>query len=337
MPMSPVSPSITIANLGWSTPDGCAVLSDLDLHFPRERTGLVGRNGVGKSTLLRLLTGELSPTSGSIAVGGSITMLRQTVQVAADESIADLFAARAGLALLRRAEAGEASVEEIGDADWTLEARIDEALASVGLPLPADTPLTALSGGQRTRAALAGAMFAGPDFLLLDEPTNNLDREGREAVRTLLAGWRGGAIVVSHDRELLEGMDAIVELTPLEVSGTALDITSPGLPIAITAHDGAFVAQNRIETISALAPYTPGFFASEQSVNNLSYSIRGLTTDNVDPRSEERVYIYQDGVPISRTSGASVALFDLDRVDVYKGPEPTRFGDWERNGRCIDF
>src|SRR3546814_7071748 len=58
-------------------------------------------------------------------------------------------------------------------------------------------------------------MFAAPDFLLLDEPTNNLDREGRRAVRDLLAGWRGGAIVVSHDRELLEEMDAIVELTGL--------------------------------------------------------------------------------------------------------------------------
>src|SRR5690606_35224745 len=138
MPMSPVSPSITIANLGWSTPDGRAVLSGLDLHFQRERTGLVGRNGVGKSTLLRLLTGELSPTTGSIAVNGNIAMLRQTVQVAAHESIADLFGARAALALLRKAEAGEASVEEIGDADWTLEARIDAALAEVGLPLPAD-------------------------------------------------------------------------------------------------------------------------------------------------------------------------------------------------------
>src|SRR3546814_10430728 len=74
-----------------------------------ERTGLVGRNGVGKSTLLRLLTGELSPASGSIAVDGSIAMLRQTVQVAAHENIADLFDARAGLALLRKAEAGEAS------------------------------------------------------------------------------------------------------------------------------------------------------------------------------------------------------------------------------------
>lgn len=213
--MPPVSPSITIANLGWSTPDGRAVLSNLDLHFPRERIGIVGRNGVGKSTLLRVLTGELSPASGSIAIDGSIAMLRQTVQVAGDERIADLFDARAGLALLRKAEAGEASVEEIGDADWTLEARIDEALAGVGLPLPPDTPLTRLSGGQRTRAALAGAMFAAPDFLLLDEPTNNLDRDGRRAVQDLLAGWRGGAIVVSHDRELLEEMDAIVELSPL--------------------------------------------------------------------------------------------------------------------------
>ncbi|MBO9697749.1 MAG: ABC-F family ATP-binding cassette domain-containing protein [Sphingopyxis sp.] len=208
-------PSITISNLGWSTPDGRAVLSDLDLGFQNERTGIVGRNGVGKSTLLRLLTRELLPSSGSIAIDGSIAMLRQTVQVAAHESIADLFGARDGLALLRKAEVGEASVDEIGDADWTLEARIDEALASIGLPLPADTPLAELSGGQRTRAALAGAMFTAPDFLLLDEPTNNLDREGRKAVRDLLAGWRGGAIVVSHDRELLEEMDAIVELTSL--------------------------------------------------------------------------------------------------------------------------
>ena len=213
--MLSVSPSITISNLGWSAPDGCAVLSDLDLNFQPERAGIVGRNGVGKSTLLRLLTGELTPASGSIAIDGSTAMLRQAVQFRPHESIADLFGARDSLALLRKAEAGEASVEEIGDADWTLEARIDEALAGVGLPLPAGTPLAQLSGGQRTRVALAGAMFDAPDFLLLDEPTNNLDREGREAVRDLLARWRGGAIVVSHDRELLEEMDAIVELTSL--------------------------------------------------------------------------------------------------------------------------
>jgi ATPase subunit of ABC transporter with duplicated ATPase domains len=208
-------PSITISHLSWSTPDGRTVLADLDLNFRRERAGIVGRNGVGKSTLLRLLTGELVPAAGSIAIDGSIAMLRQTVQVGADETVADLFGIAPDLVLLRKAEAGAATVDEIAEADWTLEARVDEALANVGLPLPADTPLARLSGGQRTRAALAGAMFAAPDFLLLDEPTNNLDREGREAVRSLLAGWRAGAIIVSHDRELLEEMDAIVEMTSL--------------------------------------------------------------------------------------------------------------------------
>jgi ATPase subunit of ABC transporter with duplicated ATPase domains len=215
-----VMPSITVSNLGWSTPDGRAVLSGLDLRFSPERTGIVGRNGVGKSTLLRLLSGELTPATGHIAIDGSAAMLRQTVQVGADEMVADLFDARAALALLRKAEAGDANIDEIAEADWTLEARIEEALAGVGLSVPAETPLAALSGGQRTRAALAGAMFAAPDFLLLDEPTNNLDRDGREAVRDLLARWRGGAIVVSHDRELLEGMDAIVELTTLGAGRT---------------------------------------------------------------------------------------------------------------------
>ena len=207
--------SITLANLGWSTPGNRTILSGLDLHFAHERTGIVGRNGVGKSTLLRLLTGELTPATGHVAVDGRVALLRQSVQVGAGETIADLFDARAGLALLRKAEAGEASIDKIAEADWTLEARIDEALAVVDLPFAADTPLDALSGGQCTRAALAGAMFGAPDFLLLDEPTNNLDREGRAAVRELLRGWRGGAIVVSHDRELLEEMDAIVELTAL--------------------------------------------------------------------------------------------------------------------------
>jgi ATPase subunit of ABC transporter with duplicated ATPase domains len=81
--------------------------------------------------------------------------------------------------------------------------------------MPSDTRLGTLSGGQRTRLGLAALVFAEPDFILLDEPTNNLDRDGRRAVVDLLAGWRTGAVVVSHDRELLETLDAIVELTSL--------------------------------------------------------------------------------------------------------------------------
>ncbi|HYD43743.1 MAG TPA: ATP-binding cassette domain-containing protein, partial [Phenylobacterium sp.] len=78
-----------------------------------------------------------------------------------------------------------------------------------------DAPAAALSGGQATRAALAGLLIARPDLILLDEPTNNLDREGRALVAEVIGRWKGGAVVVSHDRELLNRMDRIVELSSL--------------------------------------------------------------------------------------------------------------------------
>lgn len=207
--------SITLSNLSWSTPDGRGLFSNLDLTFGAERTGLVGRNGVGKTTLLKLISGAFPPQSGKIAVSGTQGVLRQTVQTRPNETIAGLFGATGALALLRRAEAGEADADDLAAADWTLEARMALALDRVGLYAPPETMLASLSGGQRTRAGLAALVFAEPDILLLDEPTNNLDREGREAVIALLSGWRGGAVIVSHDRRLLETMDAIVELTAL--------------------------------------------------------------------------------------------------------------------------
>jgi len=210
-----VPASITLTNLAWSTPDGKPLFSHLDLSFGPERVGLVGRNGVGKTTLLRLIAGALAPQSGSVAVQGRLAVLRQAVQVAEDETVADLFGAREALAVLARAEAGEASEDDLAAADWTLETRMAEALARLGLEAQPQTPLATLSGGQRTRAGLAALVFAEPDFLILDEPTNNLDADGRAAVAELLAGWRAGALVVSHDRALLETMDAIVELTSL--------------------------------------------------------------------------------------------------------------------------
>jgi ATPase subunit of ABC transporter with duplicated ATPase domains len=206
---------ITLSRLSFSTPDGTQLFSSLDLAFARQRTGLVGRNGVGKSTLFKLITGTLTPQSGGVTIDGTIGLLRQSLKAEPGETIADLFGATAQLDLLARAAAGTATANELADADWTIEARLEEALERFSLAAIADTPLETLSGGQRTRAMLAALVFADPDFLLLDEPTNNLDRDGRDAVIDLLANWRGGAIVVSHDRELFETLDAIVELTSL--------------------------------------------------------------------------------------------------------------------------
>ncbi|WP_372715683.1 ATP-binding cassette domain-containing protein [Novipirellula sp.] len=206
---------ITLRQLGWSTPDGNSLFEDFDLSVSRERIGLVGRNGVGKSTLLKLISGELLPKTGGATVTGTLGVLQQKVQIEPEETLADLFDVRKAFEILRRAEAGQASIDELADADWTLEERMAAALDRVGLDVRPDTPLCKLSGGQWTRASIAVVFFQAPDFLLLDEPTNNLDRMGREAVFNLIANWKAGAIVASHDRELLEHMDAIVEITSL--------------------------------------------------------------------------------------------------------------------------
>jgi len=210
--------SITLSNLSLSTPDGRFLLSDINLSFGAGKTGLVGRNGVGKTMLLAAIAGEHAPQSGTVSVKGSVGLLRQAVRPRPGATIADLFGARQALAALARAARGDATADELAEVDWSLDDRIAAALARVELALPPETELAILSGGEATRAELAALVFAAPDILLLDEPTNNLDRRGRQAVLDLLAAWRGGAIVVSHDRELLEQMDAIVELTSLGAS-----------------------------------------------------------------------------------------------------------------------
>jgi ATPase subunit of ABC transporter with duplicated ATPase domains len=191
--------SITLSDLAYSTADGRRLFSHLNLSFGPERTGLVGRNGTGKTTLLKLVAGHSQPQAGAVTVSGRLGFLRQSVQIEPRETVADLFGVTEQLSLLRKAESGDATVEELASADWLLEARMVAALADIGLAAEPDTLLSALSGGQRTRAALAALVFRQPDFLLLDEPTNNLDAEGRAAVAGLLSRWKAGAIVVSHD------------------------------------------------------------------------------------------------------------------------------------------
>lgn len=207
--------SIVLASLSWHTPSGTPLLDELDLTFGPVRTGLVGRNGTGKTTLLRLIAGEMAPTSGSITRPPSVGFLSQNPEQHGDETLADLFGVKDQLTRLARAERGEATADDLADADWALEARLEAALAGMGLDQPPDAPLSTLSGGQRTRAGLAALMFAEPDALLLDEPTNHLDRAGRALVIDAVRTWHGCVIVASHDRTLLGAMDAIVELTTL--------------------------------------------------------------------------------------------------------------------------
>jgi ATPase subunit of ABC transporter with duplicated ATPase domains len=208
---------LTLDSLSFTTPDGRLLFDGLTLAIGRERTGLVGRNGCGKSTLLRAIAGEAEPAAGSVQRSGSIGTL---AQLADDRlTVAQALGVDSALARLRRLERGEGSLQDAGDVDWTLESRLAAALIETGLPtLPLDRRLASLSGGERTRVALARLLMEAPDVLLLDEPTNNLDADGRAAVAALLARWRGGVVVASHDRALLARVDRIVELAAIGVT-----------------------------------------------------------------------------------------------------------------------
>jgi len=208
---------ITLNSVSLTTPDARPLFDGLTLSVGQERIGLVGRNGCGKSTLLNLIAGDLAPASGSVHRAGTVGRLEQVP----DETltVAEALGVAAGLACLKRLEAGEGRVSDAAAADWTLEARLAEALSQTGLPgMDLTRRMRTLSGGERTRVMLARLLLAAPDVLLLDEPTNNLDTDGREAIGDLLVRWTGGVVVASHDRAILERVDRIVELTPVGVT-----------------------------------------------------------------------------------------------------------------------
>ncbi len=208
-----MSSLLTLQDISCVTADGRTLFSGINFSVTEGRIGLVGRNGIGKSTLLKIMSGDLLPSSGTVTRSSRIGMLAQNVGGDAQQTLADLFDARDAFEMLERIEAGAGCDTDFEQADWLLPQRFDEALQSFGLSLSPQTRLSELSGGQQTRAALAALLFQKPDLILLDEPTNNLDRDGRQAVADMLAKWQGGAVVVSHDRELLRSMDVIAELS----------------------------------------------------------------------------------------------------------------------------
>lgn len=209
-----MSAQITLDCLSLHTPDARPLFSDLSLSIGAERIGLVGRNGCGKSTLLQVIAGRQRPASGHVRRFGRIGLLDQHQEVSA-LSWAEGLGVDEDWQRLKRIARGQPQVDDIELAVWDLESRVETCLRELDLPTRnLDSPLEASSGGERTRLALARLMLARPDVLLLDEPTNNLDTGGRALTLQLVREWRGGLVLASHDRDLLEHVDRIVELNP---------------------------------------------------------------------------------------------------------------------------
>ena len=209
-----MSSFLTLDSICLATPEGQPLFDNLTLSLGNEAVGLVGRNGCGKSTLLAAIAGQVQPTAGKISTTGRIGVLQQRFDE--NQTVAEALGIDLALTRLARITAGKGSAEDFNLADWSLETRLDKALASTGLA-GTDTGrrIASFSGGERTRIGLARLLMEEPNLILLDEPTNNLDADGRAAVQHLIASWPGGLLIASHDRALLERMDRIVELTPV--------------------------------------------------------------------------------------------------------------------------
>jgi ATP-binding cassette subfamily F protein uup len=209
------------------------LLDAADLQVdPGERVAVIGRNGTGKSTLLRVLSGELVPDAGSIwrAPGLRIARLVQDADASTSQSVFDAVAEGLGdlgdlVAAYHHAAVAVAdhgtpkALSELGRLQhelderdgWSLEQRVDLVLSH--LDLQPDVLVNTLSGGWRRRVLLARALVAQPTLLLLDEPTNHLDIESIEWLEQFLSDYAGAIVFVTHDRAFLERLATrIVEL-----------------------------------------------------------------------------------------------------------------------------
>jgi ATP-binding cassette, subfamily F, member 3 len=232
-------PLLTALDLGKSFgPDD--IFSNLSLSIPhRARIALVGANGIGKTTLLRILVGLEEPSTGKIqrAKGIRIGYLPQEAQfVNSDGSLWDecltafthLLELQQELtqleAQMSNPEQAEAALAKYGprqqaferSGGYTYEQRIRLTLTGLGFgPIDFHRPILQLSGGQRTRAYLARLLLSDPDLLLLDEPTNHLDIQAVEWLEAYLKEWKGAVLLVSHDRYFLDQVASIIwEMTP---------------------------------------------------------------------------------------------------------------------------
>ena len=222
---------------------GAVVLDGVDLTVgPRTRLGVVGPNGVGKSTLLRILACVDEPDGGRVTRRPAdvlVGYLPQEQRAATGETVLATLARRTGVAdaeadLQRAAEA--LAAERSGAAEHydaalgrylglggpDFPARAEEVAADVGLPADRlHTEVAHLSGGQRARVGLAAVLLARFDVFLLDEPTNDLDFDGLDRLEAFVAGLAGGVVLVSHDRAFLDRtIDRVLEIDEHSHRGT---------------------------------------------------------------------------------------------------------------------
>lgn len=212
---------LTIQNLSYTHLDKDLLFSDINLIVnAHEKIALIGNNGIGKSTLLKVIARQLQPSSGQIAAEANPYYIPQIVGQFNHLTVAQALRIDDKLNALKeilRGHVDEQNFNILND-DWTIEERAKEALSHWGLPaLDLSEKLEKLSGGQKTKVLLSSIFIHQPDLVLLDEPSNHLDILTRQHLYDFIRNTNSTLIVVSHDRKLLNLLDKVCELNKNQI------------------------------------------------------------------------------------------------------------------------
>lgn len=208
---------ILLQNISFGFPGGNLLFNHINLTIQSSiKSALVGSNGMGKSTLLKIIAGEIQPLNGSINIQGDIFYVPQMFGNCNHLTIAECLKIDHKLNALQKITNGEVDeiyFEMLND-DWDIEERSHQALEHWGLEnFELTQKLEGLSGGQKTKVFLVGIQINQPDIIILDEPTNHLDLDGRKLLYDLIDKTNSTVVIVSHDRTLLNLVDTIFELS----------------------------------------------------------------------------------------------------------------------------
>ncbi|MGV3541150.1 MAG: ribosomal protection-like ABC-F family protein [Rufibacter sp.] len=208
---------LTLQQLSYIHPNKDLLFTEINLTVSaQEKIALIGNNGVGKSTLLKIISGELQYSDGQLKVDSEPYYVPQIFGQYNDLSIAQALQIEDKLNALKEILSGNTSEENFNllNDDWTIEDRCREALNYWQLDdFDLSQKMETLSGGQKTKVFLAGISIHEPELVLFDEPSNHLDVSGRQLLYDFIQSTKITLIVVSHDRKLLNFLDTVCEIS----------------------------------------------------------------------------------------------------------------------------
>lgn len=338
---------LLLDGIAMSFPDR-VVFTDVSLTVPPgARVALVGENGIGKSTLLRIAAGELEPDAGAIERPDRTGMLWQELPYPETATVTDVIAdavapvrqiverleeAAVGIGEDPRSEGAYAEAleaAEFSDA-WGIDARIHETLAGLGLgDVARERELGSISGGQRSRLALAALLLSHPTLLLLDEPTNHLDDDATAFLVQQLEEWRGPVLIASHDRAFLDDIaTGIIDLDP-----AAGPYDSPRQGTVYTGSFTNYLEQRELDRVRWRKRYSD----EQAELKRLRHEVKVGARDvfHTDkPRTEARASkkFYSDKAAKTvgrRVRDARTQLERLESSQVRKPIEPLSFAGFD--------